>query len=277
MARGWLKYLVRRDDVESVRLYGRQGPIVEPLDVVVHFTPFGDIQPGTRNVLYLQNAFPPERFDGGTPGVFRTVRERYDAFLFTSRPLRDACAEGAVIPFATDPEVFTPQTDDGFAHPVVFVGNDIRGTAVNHRYMLPALEFGLVVYGNRSWRAPFARACRGKIASEDLPRLYGSALVNLNAHIAEHVRWDTVNLRVYDVLACRGFLLSDRTPALESEFSEAVVCTEGDEDMWAKLVRYLADPTSRRRIADEGYRLVHSGHTYAARVDTLMRFLGEVL
>lgn len=277
VARGWQKYLLRRDEVGSVRLYPRHGAIDQRLDVLIHFTPFADIVPGIRNILYLQNAFPPESFAGGTVGVFTTFREKFDAFLFTSSKLRDACADGGVVPFATDPEEFRPRFDERFAHTVAFVGNDIRGTSVNHRYIFPAVAFGLVIYGNRAWRPPLDRACRGKIAAEDLPRLYSSAQVNLNAHISEHVRWDTVNLRVYDVLACGGFLISDRTPTLEAEFGEAVVCTDGDEDLWAKLVHFLGDPEARRVLGERGRRLVCSDHTYASRVNTVLDFIADVI
>jgi len=277
VARGWQKYLLRCDEVESVNLYPREGSIEESLDALIHFTPFGDEHPGIPNILYLQNAFPPDLFDGGTVGVFNENRDRFDGFLFTSFALAKACADGGVVPFATDPEIFFPQPDTQFAHEVAFVGNDIRGPVVNHRYFLPALPFGLVIYGNRAWHPPLDRACRGKIAAEDLPKLYSSALVNLNAHITEHVAWNTVNLRIYDILACGGFVISDRTRGLEDEFGEAVVCTDGEEELWAKLVRYLGDPQARRKFGENGRKLVFARHTYAERARTVLDFLCDIL
>jgi len=277
VARGWQKYLLRCDEVESVNLYPREGTIKETLDALIHFTPFGDLHTGAPNILYLQNAFPPDVFDGGTVGVFRATRDRFDGFLFTSSELARACADGGVVPFATDPEIFFPQADAQLAHRVAFVGNDIRGPEVNHRYFLPALPFGLVIYGNRAWHPPLDRACRGKIAAEDLPKLYSSANVNLNAHITEHVLWNTVNLRVYDILASGGFVISDRTRELEDEFGDSVICTEGEEDLWAKLVRYLADPQARRTFGENGRNLVCDRHTYAERARVVVDFLYDIL
>ena len=245
--------------------------------MLIHFTPFGEIQPEIPNTLYLQNVFDADGEEGGTVGVFRDVRDRFDGFLFPSSGLARACCDGGIVPFATDPEIFFPQFNQHFAHPVAFVGNDIRGPEVNHRYFVPALPFGLVIYGNRAWRPPLDSACRGKIPSEDLPKLYSSAHVNLNAHIREHVRWDTVNLRIFDILACGGFVISDRTPTLEAEFGDAVVCTDGDQDLWAKLVRYLAEPKARGRFGETGRRLVCSRHTYAERSDAVLDYLYDIL
>ena len=87
------------------------------------------------------------------------------------------------------------------------------------------------------WSPPLAQVCHGKLPMPDLPKVYSSVAINLNAHVREHKKWDTINLRVYDALACGGFVLSDELPSLLDTFGDAVVCTRGDEDEWAKLVR----------------------------------------
>jgi Uncharacterized protein conserved in bacteria len=277
VARGWQKYLQRHDDVEAVQLYGPTGRIEDKLDVLIHFNPHLELHPKTKNILYLQNAFPKEDYPGGTVGVFHQVKARFDGYLFTSGKLMGACAPGAVVPFATDPEFFFPQPAQCFQHSVAFVGNDIRGPIVNQCYLMPALPFGLTIYGNNTWVPPLSAACRGKLPMPDLPRLYSSAFVNLNAHISEHINLDTINLRIYDVLACGGFILSDHIDSLPTVFGDSVVTTSGDEDEWAKLVRYLADPEERCRRSREGRKIVMSDHTYANRVETVVAYLREAL
>ncbi len=277
VARAWQKYLSRRDDVEWVRLVGPDDRIEGECHVVVHFNPFLPLHAGAANVLYLQNAYPPELHPGGTAGVFERTRSRFRGFIFTSTRLKAACCDGAVIPFAADPEELYPIPDDRYRHPVAFVGNDIRGPEVNLRYLIPALPFGLVIYGNPAWVPPLAVCCRGKVPQSDLPRVFSSSQVNLNAHIPEHVRYDTVNLRVFEVLASGGFLVSDEIPTLRDEFADAVVCTSGYEDLWARLVCWLADGEKRSRLATEGRRLILARHTYAHRVGTLVEYLDQVL
>jgi spore maturation protein CgeB len=156
---------------------------------------------------------------------------------------------------------------------VTFVGNNIRGERCNQRYLVPALPFGLAIYGNNAWQAPLVAACRGKVPMEELPALYAASAVNLNAHIPDHVAFDTLNQRLYDILACGGFVISDRIDALESVFEDAVLTTDGDDDLWAKLVCSLADGDDRRRRAAKGRRLVLDRHTYAHRSAAVVEFL----
>jgi spore maturation protein CgeB len=277
IARGWQKYLMRHDDVESAYLYGAKGEIAEPLDVVIHFNPYLELVPGAKNVLYLQNAFPKEQYPGGTAGIFHATKERFDGYIFTSEKLMKACADGAVAPFATDPELFYPEPSDLYNHPVSFVGNDIRGPVINQRYFAPALPFGLVIYGNKTWTPPLSTACVGKLPMPDLPKLYTSSLINLNAHIQEHADFDTINLRIYDILACGGFILSDYIESLAAVFGDTVAYTDGHEDEWAKLVRYLADSEARHRCAQAGRKLVLSNHSYSHRIQTVVSYLKEIL
>ena len=277
VARGWQKYLLRHEQVESVFLYRGQEAISQTLDVLIHFNPYLDIHTKVKNILYLQNAFSEEHHPLGTLGVFNAVKDRFDGYLFTSQKLMTACDSGEVVPFATDPEFFFPQRTSQYQHPVSFVGNSFRGPIVNQRYFVTALPFGLVIYGNNTWTLPLSTVCRGKLPMPDLPKLYSSSLINLNAHILEHIKWDTVNLRIYDILACEGFIISDYVDSIPATFGDSVICTKGDEDEWAKLVYYLSDSEQRYRRSKEGRKIVLSEHTYENRVRTVVRYLEEVI
>jgi len=275
VARSWQKYLSRSESVESVTLYGASAPREQQLDVLIHFNPFLELHEKTKNVLYLQNAFPESSYAGGVLGVFQQVRNRFSGFVFTSRKLMNACTDGAVVPFATDPEVFFPQPSDLYRVAVAFVGNDIRGAATNQQYLFPAIPLGLVIYGNH-WAPPLSKTCRGKLPMEDLPKLYSSAFINLNAHLADHIRWETINLRIFDIFACGGFIISDHHPGLFEEFGDSVVYTEGHEDLWAKIVRHLSDAADRHKRSITGREIVLSRHTYAHRVTDLVTYLNAL-
>ena len=277
IARSWAKYLQREEYVESVYLYGPLGTIEEPIDVLIHFNPHLELHPSVKNILYLQNAFPKSDHAGGTVGVFHRAKERFDGYIFTSQELMSACVPGAVVPFAADPEIFFPQPSGKYSLPVTFVGNNIRNFETNHRYLAPALPFGLVIYGGGWHSSPFISAYRSKLPMDDLAALYSDSFINLNAHIIEHREMNLINMRIYEIFACGGFVMSDHVPAVEKEFGDMVVCTNGDEDMWAKLVRYLPDKEERKRRSEEGRRCVLASHSYEFRVQTVVRYLREIL
>lgn len=276
IARGWAKALEQRDDVESVRLHGAAQVPDAPLDVMINFSPLPPTTARARNVLYLQNAFPPDEWKGGTVGVFQAVKSLYDGFVFTSVPLMRACAPGAVIPFATDPDFFNFQPDLRLKYKVSFCGNNIRGRQVNQRYLHPAVPYGLALFGNM-WQDELPQVYRGKLPMDLLPVLYSSSAINLNAHIPEHILFQTINLRIYDILACGGFILSDEMAAIEAEFGDAVAMTSGYEDMAAQIERFLGDPVGRMERAERGRRQVVEKHTFHSRAPLLMEYLKQVV
>ncbi len=280
IARGWQKYLQAEEEIEAVYLSGSGGLSETDIDVLIHFHPNLELHPKAKNILYHQNAYHPEEYPGGTVGIFAQARERqnFDGYIFPSEKLMKACTSGAVVPFATDPEFFKPESAEGkFAHPVSFVGNGIRNNQVNQRYFSPAVPFGLVIYGLSRWVPPLDTVCRGKLPMPDLPKVYTESLINLNAHLTPHAEWGTMNLRIFDILACGGFILSDYVDTLEETFGEAIAYTDGYEDSWAKLVEYLANEEERKRRSQEGQKLVLSNHTYAQRMKTVKAYLQQIL
>lgn len=277
VARSWAKYLLQRDDVGRVELYGKTGPVAPDLNVIIHFHPETELVQTAKNILYLQNAFRKDSHEGGSTGVFRQCAHNYSGFLFTSAELMSACVtDGAVIPFATDPQMFYPQPAGKYPFKASFVGNNIRSEDVTLRYLAEALPFGLVIYGSNWGYQPFCQAWRGKLPMEDLAILYSDSCINLNCHLTEHVEMNLINLRIYDILACGGFVLSDRVQSIEATFGDAVAITDGYCDLWAALAEFADNPAERKRRALVGRHIVLSNHTYKQRVAELMRYLQQL-
>lgn len=280
IARAWCKEIAGRGhDCVLFQAGAGRGTV----DVAIHFSVFSTPWPGTKNVLYMQNAFPPEAWPGGTIGQFRLVADRYDAFLFTSARLRDNCnitdRPTAVAPFAVDLEDYRPVPAlVNNCQRVVFVGNNIRGRVINQRYLEPAIGYGLVIYGNADgWDDPLRHCCRGKITTAAEAAVYSAADICLNCHINEHIVHDTVNFRVYCILACGGFIISDRTATLERDFKDAVIFTDGDSDLAAKLDHFLTNQAATRQFRAAGQELVRSAHTIKHRIDVVLPFLMGLL
>jgi spore maturation protein CgeB len=190
-----------------------------------------------------------------------------------------SCANGAVVPFATDPEFFQPEPSGEYNFPVTFVGNaNVRTAYTNQRYFAPALPFGLVVYGNM-WQdyPPISSGWKGRLPMGDLAKLYTDSAINLNAHIIQHQEMDTINLRIYDILACEGFIISDHVDSLAETFGDVVVITDGYEDEWAKISYYLSNPELRKKKAEQGRKLVLNNHSYEHRMETVVKYLKEIL
>lgn len=276
---GWVKYLRRRDDVEYVIANGnKNNPKIwndKPFHAVIHFHPWLPLEIGCLNILYAQNAWPPHAWPGGTVGEFHRCKSRFDGYIFVSEGLREHCeADGPVIPFGSDPEEMYYEYDEKYAHPVCFVGNDIRGRETNERYLLPAISQGLVIYGG-PWPAPYAACHRGKIAQEELHKVYSSAKINLNFHHGEHALHGTPNQRLYDILACGGNVLSDYHDGM-LPFAGPVLFTDGDEEL-KNSIRDLVGCECSDEIRKSRRDFILAHHTYAHRVAVLVDYLKGIM
>ena len=128
--------------------------------------------------------------------------------------------------------------------------------------------------GGFPWKVPHSW---GKIPQDNVPILYSSAKINLNNTIKSCIEWDVITLRTYEVLACKGFLISDTVPAAKRTMQDCLVFTEGEEDLTEKIKYYLAHSKKREEIAQNGYDYVVKNCSIDARSVELMNHILEVV
>lgn len=132
-------------------------------------------------------------------------------------------------------------------------------------------RFGVCVWGDEGWRAAQSAglAChyRGPAAHGlELTKIYCASLINVD--IGRVYQDDIVTMRVFDVLACGGFVLAERSPALAElfEIGTEVECYASADELEAKVAHYLAHPEAARAIALRGRDAVCARHGIDARV-----------
>jgi Uncharacterized protein conserved in bacteria len=290
-AEAMCKSLRAMDGIESAELYCPDCMPAEKLDVLIYLN---DIEPITnladKHVLYMQNAYG----EGSEEILKRFHSIGYDGYAFISNKILDLHRKtgrhGIFLPFGVDTGLFNPRPHNArYAHEVAYIGNDIKGKQRTTLYLYPATRYDFGLYGN--WRLPsrfrfwrnlqyqraFSRISRGKIPQEDVPILYSSAKINLNCTAQDCVDWDVITLRTLEVLACKGFLISDKVAIAEEQLHAGVVFTDGGEDLVNKIEYYLARPKERQEIAECGYAYAIKHATIGARMKELYNYLGEVL
>lgn len=277
VAFGWQKYLLRKDGVEEVVL-SKLKSHRNDLDIIIHFNPFLKISDKVKNILYMQNAFPEPFYDGGTIEVFNTNKSKFDGFIFISKKqMKECCSDGVVVPFATDSERFYPQyVTEGSYHQVAvsFVGNNHR----REECFRPALGLGLKVWGKEVWSSSFELACQGFLPLEDMPLVYTNSKINLDVHLPDHNYFGVINERVFSVLACGGFLISDSSWGVQEIFGDSVVIMEvGGNNLSDKIEYYLENIQERSEKASKGREIVLNNHTYKHRVEIVLNYVKEIL
>jgi spore maturation protein CgeB len=188
------------------------------------------------------------------------------------------------LPFACDPELHRPAQLSTREVPlygcdVVFVGSLHPSLYPGRLAMLEALaDFDLGIWGPGANALPAASPLRGKVRGdgvglEQWTRIYSASKVVLCAHYDGP---GPVSLqaspRVYEVLACGGFLLCDDRPDVRALFTDGrdLVIFTDLSDLRRKVQQYLDRDNERREIAARGRAKVLAEHTYRHRVAALV-------
>ena len=101
---------------------------------------------------------------------------------------------------------------------------------------------------------------------EEMPLIFNNSKINLNI-TAKSIR-SGLSLRVFDVLGCGGFLITNYQAELPEffEIGKDLVAYESMEDLKAKCDYYLKNEDERMEIANHGYETVKKLHTYDTRL-----------
>ena len=101
-----------------------------------------------------------------------------------------------------------------------------------------------------------------------------SSKININILTAENR--DTTNVRNFEIPACSGFQLCERSAEIMRLFEEGeeIAFFSGAADMVTQCQRYLDNDEERERVARQGYeRLIGGHHTMKDRVVSLLSAL----
>ncbi len=147
-------------------------------------------------------------------------------------------------------------------------------------FLNAAMPYGLSVFGDSYWsNQPLvgglinAYAGRSLDYATETPEVYAASAINL--HICHPQVTEGVPVRVYDVLACGGFLLAEYRPILEEQFTigEDFDVFRSPSELKGKIEYYLSRQALRAHIAQHGHKTVLAHHTYKHRISELCRKL----
>ena len=87
------------------------------------------------------------------------------------------------------------------------------------------------------------------------------------------------SLRIWDVLGCAGFLITNYQAELPEyfEIGKELETYETPEELEEKIRYYLSHEEERIEIAINGYEKVKKYHTYEIRLTQMMKILTETM
>ncbi len=247
--------------------------------------------PGIKVMWYTDYRDPPD------PHILALARAS-DFFFLTAHGQRDQYRRLGVrqvhfLPQAVDHRMRLPASWPKPKAPLAFLGS---GYAYRHRWQLLvafARRFPLHIWGNgwHRYHCPFPPSwCLSReewqrlrpVLSQVHPPVYNEDFGHV-VHRAAIVLGTAIpgvplyfSNRVWFTLGWGGFLLQEYVEGLETLFENHrhLVWFRTVEEGITLVERYLRYPYERHRIAQEGYRWVHTHHTYHHRLQELLRICG---
>lgn len=105
----------------------------------------------------------------------------------------------------------------------------------------------------------------------DMPLIFHESKININI-TARSIR-SALPLRIFDVLGCGGFLITNFQSELPDyfEIGKDLVTYESEQDLLDKCAYYLSHEDKRLEIARNGYEKVKQYHTWEIRLAQLLQ------
>ena len=179
-----------------------------------------------------------------------------------------------------DPSVHKPITlssdeDLKFASDVSFVGHYMKDRAAALEYILNQLDIKISIYGsgwnNHNVSNKIKSVFYGEAVADDYAKVIAGSKIILG-FLNNEVR-DTFTTRTFEIPACKGFLLAERSLMHEKLLIEGLEAEyfSSNKEMLYKINQYLNDDSKREEIAFNGHkRVIESGYSWKALLEKII-------
>ena len=133
----------------------------------------------------------------------------------------------------------------------------------------------LHLWGDTGWSAIHPGYKGFADHGDELTRIYCASAVNLD--IPRLYQRQSVTMRVFDILAAGGFVLTEHNPALADILvaGQHLAFYNTSDDLTDILTDWVHRPDDRKAIAHAGRNEVMAKHLISHRVDTLLQLIDE--
>lgn len=167
-----------------------------------------------------------------------------------------------------------PQLTDAAVISQYYMGNKITALERQRLLRLISDRFPLAMYtGSDTTSIPNIKNIGLAKTLEEMPLIFHNSTINLN--ITSRGIRSGIPLRIWDILSCGGFVLTNYQPELPDYFmpGETLEVFANEEDLLNKCAYYLEYPSRAKEIAENGFALVSQHHTYRCRIEQMLNII----
>lgn len=178
--------------------------------------------------------------------------------------------------FYRSDDVFTDLSRYLVAHQ--YIGMKLAAVERERTLRFLSERFPLKLYTRSDASALPKAHCPGGVSTlTEMPKVFHASRINLN--ITMRPIETGLSLRIWDVLGCAGFLLTNYQAEIPEyfEIGKELETYETPEELEEKIRYYLSHDEERVEIAIRGYEKVKNCHTYEKRLAQMIHLLTEHL
>ena len=127
------------------------------------------------------------------------------------------------------------------------------------------------IYGDKGWKSITKNYKGFADHGDELTSIYSASTINLD--LPRIYQRDILTMRIFDILACGGILLTENSDNLPEIFSNGIhlMSYTDSEDMLEKTNLLIKDDSLREAISKQGMEEVLNHHLISHRVDTILQ------
>ncbi|HKU21277.1 MAG TPA: glycosyltransferase [Terriglobales bacterium] len=209
----------------------------------------------------------------------------YDVYICTKRAIMDdvrraGCTNVVFVPFGYEPSMYHPEQSVAaeeqarYCSDVAFIGGADADRCPFFEALVDAIpNLDLHLYGGYWDRHPrLKKFHRGFAIGRDYRLVIAGA--KIAPCLVRRANRDGHVMRTFEVPACGGFMLHERTPELLEFYEEdkEVACFGSVEELAKKIQHYLAHPQEREAIARAGRARCVPTYSYDNRMKEILRY-----
>lgn len=219
---------------------------------------------------YYELHFPSDYCKGYIEGLLQ-AQEKVYGYFFLEEALDDALVNDIVSHTPTFYQ-FPERSHKDYRAALAQFYLGARITEMERTEMLSALgsRFSVDLYsGSKAANLP-VRFCGRVKTHTEMPLVFHESRINLNM-TAKSIR-SGIPLRVWDVLGCQGFLISNYQTEIPEYFvpGEDLVLYSSKEELLDLTDYYLSHSAERNEIAHNAYEKIKTHHTYPIRLTEML-------
>ncbi|MFA6448786.1 MAG: glycosyltransferase [bacterium] len=197
--------------------------------------------------------------------------------------LRERGVRAYYLPLATNPRIHypreaTPDALSRYGSEISFIGTADRQDDRDYRlaYVGSLDGFDVGLWGGPGWRLVQGPGFRYRGRADNRnegPIIYSLSKINLNLTTRQLIT--SIPIRVFDILACGGFLLTDSRKDLQRLFDPGadLAVFDSKSELRALAEHYIDNPEMRKKIALHGRQTVLARHTFRHRLEEMLKII----